>query len=243
MDRSSDNISQTISNIQRDIEELKTTQLTGGIADGSISAKKIDWSSFPCIETSFYFTDKADREFVDVVTNKGTSVRIAFLPGCVPYILSGGDDIRMIEVKAGGKFSSGLTDGYSIIGIGSGATVYTRKHIEYPNTSTISTGEKATVQSWNVSVGDTTVYGAVFADIGSGAKTSCFVDYSVIKYDTSLCLINGIIGSDGSLSSLQFETHVSSIPASVFPGIFQGGNASYYVGGYGYIKIIESPEE
>lgn len=212
---------------------------TAKIADGSVTADKIDWSSFPCVETTFMFRDKADQSYVDVTTNKGTQLRIAFLNGCVPYIISGATGINIIEVKSAAKFSSGLTAGYSIAGVGSGAVIYTRKHVQYPNSGTVSTGEQNTSQSWSSSIGGVTVYGGDFSSVGSGAKASLFTDYTVIKYDTSNTSINGTLGTGGSLTSLQFEAQVSSVPADVMPGIFQGGSSSYFVGGFCYIKIIE----
>lgn len=47
MDRSADNIGNIINNLQRDMEELKSTQLTSdSIADGSITAQKLNWGTF-----------------------------------------------------------------------------------------------------------------------------------------------------------------------------------------------------
>lgn len=250
MDRSTDDIASLLSNIQRDLEELKSTQIAGNIpnlsvttdklADGAVTPDKVGWSSFPCIETSYFFKNKADRSYVDTTTNKGTQIRIAFLPGCVPYIVSGAENIPIIEVKSAATFSAGLTAGYSICGIGSGAVVYTRKHVQYPNSGTVSTGEQNTTQSWNFALDGTTIYGADFSNIGAGAKRAYFTDYTVLKYNTSNTDIIGTIGSGGSLSSLQFESQISSVPSGMMPGIFQGGDASYYEGGYCYIKIIES---
>lgn len=212
---------------------------TNMIADGAVTSAKIDWSSFPCIETSFMFRDKLDQQYVDVTTNKGTQIRIAFLPGCVPYIISGATGVNIIEVKSAATFSAGLTSGYAIAGIGSGAVVYTRKHVQYPNTANVSTGEQNTTQSFSFQIDGTTVYGADFSSVGAGSKRSLFTDYTVLRYDTSNTSVIGTIGSGGSLTSLQFESQISSVPADMLPGIFQGGNASYYEGGYCYIKIIE----
>lgn len=212
---------------------------TAKINDGAVTAAKIDWSSFPCIETSFFFTNKNAGDYVDVTTNKGTQLRIGFANGSVPMIVSGGDNIRMVEVKTSSKFSSGLTSGYQIVGVGSGAVIYTRKHVQYANSGTAQTGEQNTNQSFTSTIGGVTLYGADFSNIGSGAKSAYFADYSIIKYDASNCSINGTLGTGGSLSGVQFESQISSIPASVFPAIYQGGNVSYYQGGYGYIKIIE----
>ena len=146
----------------------------------------------------------------------------------------------MVEVKTASKYSSGLTAGYNIVGVGNGATIYTRKHVQYANSGTAQTGEQNTTTSFNFSVGGTTIYGGSFSNVGSGVKSSFFADYSIIKYDTSTCSINGTIGTGGSLSGLQFESQISSTPTGVFPGICQGGDASYCQGGYGYIKVIES---
>lgn len=212
---------------------------TNMIADGAVTAAKINWSSFPCIETSFFFTNKNAGDYVDVATNKGTQLRIGFANGSVPMIVSGGDNIRMVEVKTSSKFSSGLTSGYQIVGVGSGAVIYTRKHVQYANSGTAQTGEQNTNQNFTSTIGGVTLYGADFSNIGSGTKATFFADYSIIKYDASNCSINGTLGSGGSLSGIQFESQVSNIPASVFPAIYQGGNVSYYQGGYGYIKVIE----
>jgi hypothetical protein len=46
MDRNAENIGQIISNMQRELEELKTTQ-TKPIPDSSIKARMIDWSTIP----------------------------------------------------------------------------------------------------------------------------------------------------------------------------------------------------
>lgn len=212
---------------------------TNMIADEAVTSAKIDWSSFPCIETSFMFRNKLDQQYVDVTTNKGTQIRIAFLPGCVPYIIRGATGIDIIEVKSAATFSAGLTAGYGIAGIGSGAVIYTRKHVQYPNTANVSTGEQITTQSFSFQIDGTTIYGADFSSVGNGAKRSLFTDYTVLRYDAANTSINGTIGSGGSLTSLQFETQVSSVPTDMLPGVFQSGDPSYYEGGYCYIKIIE----
>lgn len=210
---------------------------TDSIANGTISSDKIDWTSFGCIETSFYFEDQADQSYVDVVTNKGTQLRIYFIASGTPMIASGASSIKMIDVKVGSYFSSN-TRGYDLCGISSGATVYTRAFRQFANGGNSST-EAVTNQSWNLTLDGTTYYGAGFGAMSGGAKISFFTDYTVVKIGAHTSMM-GKAGSGGSLSSISFETQISSVPSGVFPALLQASGEIGLEHNVSYLKVYES---
>lgn len=213
---------------------------SGKLATASVTKDKIDFTSFGCIESCFYFEDKAIASYVDVTTNKGTQLRIAFAPGTVPFILSGGDNIKMAEVITVATLSQNTTAQYGIEGVSNGAVIYCRRYSEYKNSSTSTTGEINTSPTWNTSIGGTTVYGGNFADIGSGTKNSFFAKYTIMTWGTGATSIHGSIGAGGSLSSLNFEAQVSARPSGTLPAIFQSGADSYFSHGAGMIRVYEA---
>ena len=216
-----------------DIGDVQTTD----IVNGAVTASKIDFSSFGCIETSFYFENKSDNTYVDVTTNKGTAIRIAFVSNGTPFIVSGGSNIKMAEVKVGANFSSSVTTGYEVCGVGSGS-IYTRCFHQFTNGAGGST-ETNTTASWSAAIGGVTVSGGTIGSVGAGTKTSFFAAYTVIKSGTGT-VIFGTASSDGSLTGMSFDVHHAAVPTGIIPGILQGAAASVTSSNVSYIKIYES---
>ena len=210
---------------------------TDSITNGTISSDKIDWTSFGCIETSVYFEDQADQSYVDVVTNKGTQLRIYFIASGTPMIASGASSIKMIDVKVGSYFSAN-SRGYDLCGISSGATVYTRAFRQFANGGNSST-EVVTNQSWNLTFDGTTYYGAGFGAMSGGTKVSFFADYTVVKIGPHTSMM-GKAGSGGALSTLSFETQISSVPSGVFPALLQASGEIGLEHNVSYLKVYES---
>lgn len=74
MDRSADNIGQIINDIQRDLEELKTMQISGGvdIPDGSITESKLADGSVSESKLSSGLVDSLFYKPGDIITNSNT---------------------------------------------------------------------------------------------------------------------------------------------------------------------------
>ena len=210
------------------------------IADSTIQAGKIDWSSFGCIESSFYFKNQADGTVINAVTNKGTQIKIAFISNGAPYILDGADTIQMIDVRTAAHFTQNRTNAYEIFGISSGATVYTRCFRQFPGNSSSTSSEVATNQSWSLVVDGITGYGGSFASVGSNTKNSFFAEYTITKDGSGGTCMFGKAGAGGSLTSISFETQITAVPNSMMPAIFQAQAENYIATNFSYIKIYET---
>lgn len=87
MDRSADNIGQIINDIQRDLEELKTMQISGGgdipdgsvteskLADGAVSSAKLADGAVSASKLSSAFVDSLFYKPGDTITNSNTFVQ------------------------------------------------------------------------------------------------------------------------------------------------------------------------